>query len=381
MSDVRGPSPVDEAAGIATTHGSTTAEAEVFCFGDSWDQVSAQYALGLNRASGTGSTGEGLLGFTFQGDGAMNDVQLFDSTTGVLRQDSSCEPARLGNYEVIPSASDASGENNSSSGSSTKFEPDLGMSERGKNLEMLLSLASDLHSKLEALVQRPLQQGEDPETLDGYHIGSVLHLSQAFANIAIACRRSRYSGSSSDPGSAMSELVSSDCAATTSESGPCNDPSMGLILLSCYITLTQVCTTVLGHFQAHLRSRPGTRNGAPPTSTTLGPQGCLGELLGTDAPHSRIHMAVCMLLQSLGQVEEALGLPLQIHVAGGGFQPWEGSTTERTAVPAALAKQDICAALGRWGALSSVASIQESFNVLEQTVADIKELLRERMGL
>ncbi|KAK5634971.1 hypothetical protein RRF57_010683 [Xylaria bambusicola] len=83
--------------------------------------------------------------------------------------------------------------------------------------------------------------------------------------------------------------------------------------------MIQICTLVLGHFQSYLNSEPDP---PAPTRANPGPQVCLGELPSTNPPHSRIYTAVCLLLESLRQAEEALDLPSQIR-AGDGFEPQE----------------------------------------------------------
>ncbi|RYP13451.1 hypothetical protein DL767_010731 [Monosporascus sp. MG133] len=381
ISEDQGPSPVDQEISIIIPKGPTALETEAFSFDDGWNQVSTQNALALNGAQGTGGADDSSLEYTFQEDSAMDDMQLFSNGMGIVVQENSGESS-LANPWVAPASSDTSGEHNSCSGS-TAFEANVVISERGNTIGVLLSLASDLHTRLETLENRPRQQGETPQALDGYPIGSILHLSQEFTNIASALRKIR----SVDETGQIAWMLSSDltqfggdCTATGTSS-PCVDTSTALILLSCYVTLTQICTIVLGHFQAHLSSQSAARITAIPTSAKLGPQVCLGELPTTDAPHSRIHMAVCILLESLSQAEDALGLPPQIRAARGS-QPWgKGSATENKTFPDALAEQDLASALSRWEELTSVTSIQESFTVLGKKVADIKELLREKMGL
>ncbi|RYP02275.1 hypothetical protein DL764_005859 [Monosporascus ibericus] len=380
ISDARGPSPVDEKISIIIPKGPTALETEAFSFEDGWNQVSTQDTLALNGAPGTDGADDSSLGYAFQEDSAMDDMQLFTNGISLVVQDDGGELS-LANYGVAPASSDTSGDNNSSNGS-TAFEANVVISERGNTIGMLLSLASDLYTRLEALENMPRQQRETLQALDGYPIGSVLHLSQEFTNIARALRKIRLGDESEQIdwmlGSDLTPL-GGDCI-TTATPSPCVDTSTTLILLSCYVTLTQICTIILGHFQAHLNSQPASRIRAALTSAKVGPQVCLGDLPTIDTPYSRIHMAVCMLLGSLSQAEKVLGLPPQLRAAG--LQPWgQGSATENKTFPDSLAEQDLASALGRWEELTSVTSIQESFTVLGKKVADIKELLREKMGL
>lgn len=127
---------------------------------------------------------------------------------------------------------------------------------------------------------------------------------------------------------------------------------------------------ILSQFTARLPSFHASKTGT---------QVCLGELPSTNSPHSRIYTAVCLLLESLRQAEEALGLPPQNWV-GDGVEPREkGGTPIDKTFSNASTEQDT--ASDYWELLTRVNSIQELFTTFAKKVEDIKELLREKMGL
>ncbi|KAI0447632.1 hypothetical protein F4803DRAFT_546152 [Xylaria telfairii] len=320
--------------GVALSNGQS------FIFDDDWNQTGTQNTLALHEFPGPRSA----LGYTLQEDCAMGHIGLLNNSLGLGGQGNRGGFA-LETYGIVSTSPDASEENNNS-GHSSALETNVVISECDNAIAMLLSLASDLHAKLETLKKRPQQQREEPKSLDCYPIGSVLHLLQKLTNIA----------------SAISPGV---------------DISMALILLSCYITMIQICILVLSDFQSYLSSQPDS---PACTRAKPGPQVCLGELPSTNPPHSRIYTAVCLLLESLRQAEEALGLPPQNWV-GDGVEPKEkGNTPIDKAFSNASTEQETTS--DYWELLTRVNSIQELFiTTFAKKVEDIKELLREKMGL
>ncbi|KAI0102471.1 hypothetical protein GGR51DRAFT_562644 [Nemania sp. FL0031] len=349
---------------------------KVFAFDGGWNQVSTQNTLTLNGVPASSST----LGYAFQEDSAIDHMELFTNGINLAVQGNNGELS-LPNFEIAADSPDSGGENNSSS-RSTAFDTNVVTSERSNAIGMLLSLSSDLQIGLETLENRPRQQRETPQALDGYPIGSVLHLLQKFTNIVgVLWKMKSDSGTGQINWLLGPDSTQLERGGTETTTAPCLDIPVTLILLSCYITTTQICSIVLGHFQCYLISQPGSRIGASPTRANPGPQVCLGELPPTDPPHSRIYTAVCMLLESLGQAEEALGLPPHIRVAEG-LQSWEkGGAAKAKALPNASAEQSLVGTPSQWEELTSVACVQGSFTVLAKKVDDIKELLREKMGL
>ncbi|KAL2014956.1 hypothetical protein VTK56DRAFT_6724 [Thermocarpiscus australiensis] len=171
------------------------------------------------------------------------------------------------------------------------------------NVEALLRLASDMHERLEALRQGPWSTGPGPETLDEYPIGTVMHLSLQFVQVAAAtrsvCCGRRHMAAALDrdvhyqlPWEATSFASAQHaedrlnvCLTTAhpwSTPSSCHlDVPAAFILTSCSVMLVQLFDLVLSHLQTYLRSqasngvRPSTE---PGEACTVDPNLCLGEL-------------------------------------------------------------------------------------------------------
>ncbi|KAI0186916.1 hypothetical protein F4808DRAFT_446906 [Astrocystis sublimbata] len=341
------PSEYSEAAPIA--HG-VSMDVNMLSFNGDWSQVPLQNTVVANGMIGIEET----LGYTFQGGSSLDHMQLHTNVVNIGAQGTP-EEFDLSSYGMPSVSPDADAEEeNDSPNPPTAFEANATFSERGNFVSMLLSLASDLHTRLETLENRPQQQSENSRGLDGYPIGSVLHLLQKFTNL----------------------LGDGHMAAAT------NRTSTALILISCYVTITQICTLVLSHFQSYLRSQPSRRVRRSPIGGEPGPQVCLGELPTTNPPHSQVYTAVCMLLDSLRQVDQALGLARDIRLAEDSGRWDDGGAPKTASVRNVSAQQQSPGLLaGYWQALTSLDSIQEPFTLLAEQVRDIKDQLREKMGL
>jgi hypothetical protein len=391
LSDTQCPKLIEEhITSITPPNGLVTPGTEVF-FDGSWNQCPPQDTLALSRIPATKDPDDHYLEYAFPVNDSINGVQLFsDETTFVSQVDWELD---LSDHGVLPPSSSSIGGNQSSTGSTT-FENHNLLWERGTSTRMLLDLASDLHERLEALEKGTWQQEETHNALDNYPIGSVLHLSQKFTNLANALRRAGPSSEeavASSRGSPMnceahsihvpdSERSRNDSIATGGLSSS-SDPSVTLILLSSYITLTRIYTIVLGHFQRHLNLQPNAWVRAPPPSLDPGPTVCLGELPMIDASYSRTHTAIRMVLDSLGRAEDALGLHLpQIH-SPDDHESLRSGSTDIKALSDVQVKPDLAIAVIHREVLTGAGSIKEVLTTLGKRVTDIKELLREKMGL
>jgi hypothetical protein len=222
--------------------------------------------------------------------------------------------------------------------------------------QILFNFPSELHQELEKLQDWSLQH-EDIGTLDGYPIGSVLHMCQRLRSL----------------GNVMQQIGSGDVSKPTeSTPSPWPDTSAKLILLSCYNTLIHIYLVVMDSSETSLHLQPVPRTPMRALSMQLYPKMCLAELPQINTSRHRIHTAVCMLLDSLEEAEEALGVPAQVRCVSK-FQSSErpnGSVIER----------EDSDRLGEWGLLGSVASMKESSLALTKKVIDVKELLRQHMN-
>ncbi|KAF2471753.1 uncharacterized protein BDR25DRAFT_313655 [Lindgomyces ingoldianus] len=356
---------------------------------DSRNQAFTQGELALNGALEPWGIAEDPLNYPFQEDTIMNDLWLFtdDISLGSLGK----EGLGLPNCGVMPVSSSTSEEKTSPFGS-TSFEAHMTPPERGAATKVLLCLASDLHETLEALNNGRWQQRETCRTLDNYPIGNILHLSQEFIELGTALRKVRSEDDASgklqtnwqgefigafDP----PQLGQGSTASPTSSSYV--DTSVTLILVSCFVTLTRIYSTVLGHFRDHLNLQPSGQTNTPHTSIDLGPTLCFGELPPTNTCYSRVYTAVSILLDLFKQAEEAFGLPPENRFAGS----LQSSGTCATCTPEtksfsdALVNRGLAGALPCLEALTSASGVQEALSVLEKQVADIKGLVREKMGL
>lgn len=351
-----------------------TPAAEMVSFDHSWSQSPMRQGLVINKHAATDAAEGNHTGLGLEDDDAMNELQLFTKDELTLDNQDHWD-LDLPPYQIDPPTTN---DENRGSGGSTFFEATTMSSEHGTTpRKMLLSLASELNEKLESLQNGPWRQGG---ALDSYPIGSILYLSQEYTRLATELRRSGLNNDTG-PSDQQPPMANNNVASILTpeslqfgEGGTKRDTRLTgsdasdmLMLLSCYITLTGIYTIVLGHFQEHLNIPPESiRETSWPLSQDLGPTSCLGELPMIHAPYGRAHTAVFMVLDSLRQAEDALGLPGQIRSAG---------------FTDPLVERDLAIAVIHKEIHNSANSIQERFGTLGEQVKDIKQLLRERMGL
>ncbi|KZF23882.1 hypothetical protein L228DRAFT_267839 [Xylona heveae TC161] len=393
---------------VAIDNGQVTPGTEIFSFDYNWNPESAQDVLTLNGILETPPPEDDPLENTLQGHhNTMNDQQILTSHMNFASHCNHMELdlANRGNDAPLFLENNTKWNNNSNSFPTLVTEAIP--SERGIATKTLLSLAFDLHERLEALETGPWEREGTYQALDSYPIGSVLHLSQEFTNVATVLRGVRPGDKTSSPSGRSSQSSSSgdyipavqpaqfeggsagSAVSATSSSNPASyfDTSVTHILLSCYVTLSRIYVIVLGHLQTYLQLQPSAQQRPSPTGMDFGPTVCLGELPSINAPWSRTHTAVCMLLDSIREAEAALGLPPQIRSADGIVQSMDGSgatvPNNTQTFGDNLVDRDLAIVLIRWGLLqsTSTSSIHEEFTALGKKVTDIKELLREKMGL
>nr|A0A089GT84.1 RecName: Full=Pyrrolocin cluster transcription factor fsdR; AltName: Full=Pyrrolocin biosynthesis protein R [fungal sp. NRRL 50135]AIP87506.1 Zn2Cys6 transcription factor-like protein [fungal sp. NRRL 50135] len=361
------------------------------CYGGSAPVTSAVEVI-----QGRKDPDRNLFRYAFQEESTIGDLGLFTHDMSLFGQ--TLDDASLANTEVMPPSLTES-DGISSPGESAPFRVHLPLSEPGVAARVLLSFASDLHERLETLQNGPWQQEESSMGLDGYPIGSVLHLSLTLTDLGVALQKARsnddasVSASSHKMDDGQTERVNPNStqaggiSTSTTTEPPCYDTSVSLMLLSCYVTLLRVCTVVLGNFQTYLHLQPRARPKASPASIYPSSASCLGDLLPINQPHHRIHAAVCLLLDSLEQVEEALSLPYQVRCASAVQASSDpGSCTPSEAkpfsdAPAGAAGRDSATTLIHWGFQTSAAGMQDASSELRQKVEGVKEMLRQQMGL
>lgn len=112
-------------------------------FDDDWNQTATQNTLALHEFPGP----ESALGYTLQEDCAIDHIGLFTNSLGLGGQGNRGGFV-LETYGIMSSSPDASEEKNNS-GHSPAFETNVVFSECDNAIAMLLSLASDLHARLE----------------------------------------------------------------------------------------------------------------------------------------------------------------------------------------------------------------------------------------
>ncbi|KAJ4421152.1 hypothetical protein N0V82_003916 [Gnomoniopsis sp. IMI 355080] len=238
--------------------------------------------------------------------------------------------------------------------------------------QAVLNFATAVNKRLESIQNEPWRGQESAFGLDNYPIGSVLHLSQELASLAVAHKNVERD----------SEKQKSDGQATAS---PSFDIPVALVLLCCYVTFLQVCTAVLRDFQSYLRNMQPS-DGPRASLTNVSPMAvlCLGELLPANEPHLRVHAALRMLLDSIAEAEDALALPSQNRLSNVVrlSETLESSTPpEANASSDPLNIRDAATSLIEWGLLRSTPGIQDALLSLGQEVRNIKEVLRHCMDL
>lgn len=299
------------------------------------------------------------------------------------------EKPALATYDALPPAStDSQASTNSSS--STLPEGHR-ISSRRSATKLLLRLAANLQERLEALENGTWQQqGECWNDLDQYPVGSVLHLCQEFIDLGTALRASccndhflgcqqgfRPSGYPVHFPEARSPAAGQNTT-TSTEPAFHSDTSVTLILLSCYATLTAIGITVLGHFYQHLNTTTYRDDTAAVAGCNFypAPTTRLGELSPSGESYTRIHMALNLLLDSL---EKAKGAVAPVHTAS--QVPSNMPSPDVTSsIEARMTRDRMTAPLYR-SLIESIIDVQNTFTELEEKAAELKKLLRRKMGL
>lgn len=209
--------------------------------------------------------------------------------------------------------------------------------------QQLLDLLSKMQQQLKLLKEGPWQFGSI-FSLDEYPIGAILHLKQEFI-VAIA----PILGCSSE------SLGGNTSSASSSFDGTEVDDLEPVLVLSGYMSLMRIYSIVFGHFQTYLSQMPSHSQSL--ASSTTSPNLQLSELPCANTGHElgRIHMALCMLQSSLGDVEKHLGT---------------GGVVARDMVMTQLSK-----------AVRSSGKLKDGDDVLSRQGTAVKELLREKMSL
>ncbi|KAK4201203.1 putative transcriptional regulator love [Triangularia verruculosa] len=315
--------------------------------------------------------------------------------------------------------------------------------EKPQMLQRLLNLVVELQEGFRLLESHSWLQEDSTSSnsLDSYPIGTILHLSKEFAKIVKTAQEQisdlaapspsvesegfHFAVSTSPVLGRDSSILNSDDLSTSTPQGVLDTPTRLLILTS-YVSLTRLYTTMLGHFQKHLSLLPSPSSvpeiemdewRAGPEKRCLN----LGELPpSTDVAHcSRIHTAVRLLLGSLERVEAVIEVPVGLRSTSGcsstsnnpawmGSDCWEGLEKGRAVTPTEWENElDICGVgleqigtgtgvqatgnkankgssffpLLRQEAMICAGGLQEGFAELSSRAASVKELLREKMGL
>ncbi|KAL5356522.1 hypothetical protein BJX96DRAFT_171688 [Aspergillus floccosus] len=293
------------------------------------------------------------------GDSTMFDMRGWDSVQLQDVMDKATNFANhLDNYDMPPANGlddiflfDANTENAAEGSSSSRPSQNppviagdvCGNSDSSGLVQSLLSLLSEMQQRLRVLQEGPWQFGSTCG-LDDYPIGTVLHLSQQFSTLVGPCLR----GASVSCYDHMGPLPSVD--------GTPGDSLAMVLVLSGYMSLMRLYSIVLGHFQAHLSQISNQEEVL--TRNCLSPTLQLGELPCASTTHGlgRIHMALCMLQDSLNSVEDQLG---------------KGGEIARQMVITLLRKE----------ALLSKGNLQDGESGLSRQATAVKGLLREKMSL
>ncbi|RMJ24545.1 GAL4 [Aspergillus sp. HF37] len=254
---------------------------------------------------------------------------------------------------AFPAASfDNSG--NTSNDNPTALAQHSGHPDRGAAMKMLLSLLSNLQDKLETLENGPWQRDSACQSLDSYPIGSVLQLTREFALIATTLR-------------------------TTPST--CFDMTATHLLLACYSTLSQIHSIILGHFQNRLHLQPSIGERASRANMSFDSTMLLGDLPCINMLYSQVHTAICALLNSLGEAEEAMGLSPQIRPADDLPSAADCSPVTKNGDGNDARQRELAITPVRWGLLKDATYIEEELRVLTEKVTDIKRTLRKKMAL
>jgi hypothetical protein len=253
----------------------------------------------------------------------------------------------------------------------------------------LLQFAADLHARLDALEKEPSWRRESA-SMNDYPIGSILQLSVKLRTLGTNLQvddssddstnddRSRHTSSTTSSANGNHLTITKpalpeDLDIINTTWNPRFDTSVSLILLSCYVTLLQISTVVVGHFQEYL-AQSNAESRAPSMVASHAFVVCLGDLVPQHQPHDRIHTAIYMLLTSLGEVEDALCLPPQVRHASvlHGMSDSDTFPSEQ--------REDATTVMN-WGTLPTIGGIRCILADLGRKVKETKGMLRQHMNL
>lgn len=333
-----------------------------------------------------------ILCFDFPSWSLEDDIRIFSSESGLLSPES--DRAGLAGHKPLTPALAAS--RLSSSQGSSAISGSHEISSQPAATKLLLSLATKLQERLETLETSTWQQREIWHDLDQYPIGSVLHLCREFVDLGTALRRFRYSNhlpshqrefqSSSYPicfPEAHSQGFGQETTLPTNSISH-SDTSITLILLSCYVTLTRIGTTVLGHFYHYLNTRiyPDEMNSGRGYGLHHSPSTRLGELSPASETYIRIHMAINLLLESL-ELAKCASVPAYsiqpIHTALEVTENRMPDPDFKSLIESQIGRDKRTAPL-YWGLMESATGVQSAFIDLEEKAAELKSLLQAKMG-
>lgn len=327
----------------------------------------------------------------------MDDLWLFNNDTTLSIQETTDNGVSYS--EFMPSLTSMSEENISSNGS-TIFEAYMMLPERGAATKELLSLASNLHENLELLSNGKWQQEEACLTLDDYPIGTIVHLSQEFITLGTALQKTRpcMQASASIFGAFNPQILTSwpseyldfsqlgeesACSASSESTTPALapfDPSVAFMLLSCFMSLTRIHSMVLVHFRNYLNLQPNIQADPSHPNLDLRPTIRLGELLPISSCCNRVHTTIILLVYLFEQAEAAMGLPLKVAVTSD-MKTAGSCNLETNVLGDVYDEKDFTGTNASWDALTSASGIHEARVALKKQVADIKDLVREKLGL
>lgn len=311
----------------------------------------------------------------------FQDVGLFfpDNIEMLLNQPDTSAPDSLTSGSTF-AATGVSDDNNRGEGGLVELVAphESSQPQRHSTKKKVLSLASELQDRLESLEEMSRRKEiHRQDSIRKYPIGSVVHLSQRFSTLTMSlgtctineeqdddnndrlthprCR----SCSQRPPHSAM-PLLSSWISARELHVA---EATTILILLSCYLTLLQIYSTVLRHFKDHLAMRGESIR----TLTDLPSATSLGDLTPTNVSYNQIYEGTCIVFSSLQEATAALGFSPELNI------PTSHSVAD-SASPAAtsLVDQEV---------KTSASNICRSYSEIQKQLADMKDLLRTKMGL
>lgn len=285
----------------------------------------------------------------------------------------------------------------------------------------LLSLISDIHSTLGRVNNGPWARScKDSQSLNGYPIGRVLHLSQRLESVVqdttwvrfmsgttgavpsgSKCSHNSTKATSFENFGGSAHLQSPEQAMDSSESEVA-DESMSLttvlLVLTCYVSLAKLHAFVFTHLETHVSVPQKTPSLMDMTSPQTSEQLRFEHLPSADELYSRCHNAIRILLDAFSCVERAMGLPHPLCVLGTGARI--PSAGHRRGPPAPgfsrspdssietpffssleCFQMDVIPALLKQEASLDGRSVQEGFGGLLAKVRSLQRVVHDRLNL